>query len=91
MIDLELKLFYRTQRELATAINLLIDDYWHNNLSEENLIKGVQELYINNRQKIFKSNEFTTILKQQCGKRRLEVVERILQMNDLIKAGQSAM
>ena len=91
MIDLELKLFYRTQRELATAINLLIDDYWHNNLSEENLIKGVQELYINNRQKIFKSNEFTTILKQQCGKRRLEVVERILQMNDLVKDGQSAM
>lgn len=88
---MELKLFYRTQRELATAINLLIDDYWHNNLSEENLIKGVQELYINNRQKIFKSNEFTTILKQQCGKRRLEVVERILQMNDLVKDGQSAM
>lgn|GEM_PF-512488 len=91
MIKLELKLFYKTQRELASAINSLIDDYWQNNLSEENLMKSVQELYLNNRQKIIKLGDFTTILKQQCGKRRLDVVERILHIHGLIKDKPSAM
>ncbi len=78
---MEIKLFYKTQRELAAVLNSIVDAYWENDLSEEDLIKNVLEVYTNNTKKILKHNEFTTILKQQCGKRRLEVIGRILHMN----------
>jgi uncharacterized protein (TIGR04540 family) len=76
----ELKMFYRTQRELATAINKLVDAYWQEEIKEQALIKGVNNIYDNNQNKLLKNNEFTKVVQQQCGKRRLVVVERILKM-----------
>lgn len=81
--QLELKLFYKTQRELASALNSIIDAYWENKIDETILIKEVEDIYKNNPNKVLKNGGFTTILKQQCGKRRLEIVDRILDMNDL--------
>lgn len=75
---MEVKMFYKTQRELAEIINQIVDAYWSDELNEELMIKQITSLYINNPSKIIKNNEFTTILKQQCGKRRLEIVEKIL-------------
>lgn len=79
--QLELKLFYKTQRELASALNSVIDAYWESKVDETVLIKEVEEIYKNNPNRVLKNGDFTTILKQQCGKRRLEVVNRILVMN----------
>ncbi len=81
--QLELKLFYKTQRELASALNSIIDAYWENKIDETILIKEVEDIYKNNPNKVLKNGDFTTILKQQCGKRRLEIVDRILDMNGL--------
>lgn len=78
---MELKLFYKTQRDLAVALNGIVDAYWDNTLDENELISKVSEVYLNNKNKVLKENEFTTILRQQCGKRRLEVIERILTLN----------
>jgi uncharacterized protein (TIGR04540 family) len=78
--QLELKLFYKTQRELASALNSIIDAYWENQIDEKILIKEVEDIYKNNPNKVLKKGDFTTILKQQCGKRRLEIVDRILDM-----------
>lgn len=78
---MEIKMFYKTQRELADVVNKLIDSYWNGEIKEEFLISQVSALCINNPSKIMKSSEFTTIIKQQCGKRRLEVVERILNIS----------
>lgn len=78
---MEIKMFYKTQRELADVINKLMDSYWNGEIKEEFLISQVSTLYINNPSKIMKNSEFTTIIKQQCGKRRLEVVERILNIS----------
>lgn len=75
---LQVKLFYKTQRELAFALNGLVDAYWNDELNEETLIKSVHDVYINNPGKVIKEEDFTTVLKQQCGKRRLEVIERII-------------
>jgi uncharacterized protein (TIGR04540 family) len=74
----ELKMFYRTQREVASAINGLIDAYWKEEIKEQRLIDGVNNIYGNNRDKLLKNNEFTKVVQQQCGKRRLEVVDKIL-------------
>nr|WP_061860128.1 TIGR04540 family protein [Priestia megaterium] len=77
---MELKLFYRTQRDLAMALNQLVDAYWSEEIKETQLINGVKNLYENNESKLMKNNQFTTVLQQQCGKRRLAVVERILEL-----------
>lgn len=75
---MDVKMFYKTQRDIAEVVNELIDSYWNNDLEEYKLISNLKALYSNNQEKIFKDGDFTTILKQQCGKRRLEVVEKIL-------------
>lgn len=77
---MEVKLFYKTQRELASALNSIVDQYWDSKLSEEVMMENISKIVMNNRQKVIKHNDFTTILKQQCGKRRLEVVHNVIKM-----------
>lgn len=72
------KKFYRTQREVATVINEIVDKYWTNNLTDEQLEENVKTVYENNQDKIIKDNDYTTIIKQQCGKKRLDVVSKII-------------
>ncbi|NEW03267.1 TIGR04540 family protein [Bacillus megaterium] len=73
---MQVKLFYKTQRELAIALNVVIDAYWENEINEKILINKVNETYRNNSNKMLKEGDFTTVLKQQCGKRRLEIIKR---------------
>lgn len=75
---MEVKKFYRTQREVAAVINEIVDDYWVDKLSDEELEENVTMVYENNKDKIIKNNEYTTIIKQQCGKNRLAVVSKII-------------
>lgn len=77
---LEVKLFYRTQRDLATALNQLVDAYWGEDIKEDELIEGIKSMYENNPDKLVKNNNFTKVIRQQCGKRRLAIVERIMEM-----------
>lgn len=76
--SLEVKLFYKTQRELATTVNKVVDAYWEDKIEEKDLINNIHNLYVNNPSKMMKEEDFTTVIKQQCGKRRLEVVDRII-------------
>ena len=78
---MEVKLFYRTQRDLATTLNQLVDAYWEEEISEHELIEGVKTMYKNNQSKLMKNNEFTKVVQQQSGKRRLVIIERILEIN----------
>lgn len=77
---MKVKLFYRTQRELATALNKLVDSYWNEEIEEQELIDGVRNMYENNVYKLRKDNGFTKVVEQHCGKRRLKIVERILEI-----------
>ena len=78
---MEVKKFYRTQREVAAVINEIVDDYWVDKLSDEELEEDVKMIYKNNRDKIIKNNDYTTIIRQQCGKNRLAVVSKIIDFN----------
>jgi len=75
---MEIKTFYKTQRELAIILNKLIDAYWNNDITEEILYEKIELLVTNNPGKIIKFDEYTTIVKQQCGKRRLEIIDLVL-------------
>lgn len=74
---MEVKKFYRTQREVASVVNEIIDGYWADKLTDEELEENITMIYENNLDKIIKNNEYTTIIKQQCGKNRLAVVSKI--------------
>ena len=78
---MEVKKFYRTQREVAAVINEIVDYYWIDKLSDEELEEDVKMIYENNQDKIIKNNDYTTIIKQQCGKNRLAVVSKIIDFN----------
>lgn len=82
MFQLAVKLFYRTQRDLAKAINDLVDAYWLDTVTEEELISGVQSIYSNNYDKLMKDGIFTKIIQQQCGKRRLLLIKKIVGTNE---------
>lgn len=76
---LELRLFYRTQRDLAIALNQLVDAYWQEEIKEDELIKGIKSMYEYNQEKLIKNNEFTKVIQQQSGKRRLALIGKILE------------
>lgn len=38
-------------------------------------------IYKNNQEKVIKNNNYTTIIRQQCGENRLEVVLKITKRN----------
>ena len=78
---MELKLFHKTQRDLALAINRTIDSYWEDEISEQQMVDNVKALYENNSTKFIKEQSFTKIIQQQCGKRRLEVAKKILNID----------
>lgn len=83
MCCLDIKLFYKTQRQLAGILNQIVDEYWNNNIDEDELIQHIQTLFLNNPGKIKKEEQYTTIIQQVCGKRRLGVIDRILIMKDV--------
>ena len=74
---MKIKMFYRTQRDVATAINKLVDAYWNEEIIEQELIDSVHDIHINNKEKLIKNNNFTRIIQQHCGNRRLVIIERI--------------
>lgn len=70
--------FYRTQREVASVINEIVDHYWMNKISDEELEKNIKFIYENNQEKIIKNEDYTTIIRQICGKNRLVIVSKII-------------
>ncbi|GEN46750.1 TIGR04540 family protein [Alkalibacillus haloalkaliphilus] len=79
---MEVKLFQRTQRDLADSINQVIDKYWEDSISEHEMVVMIKKLHVNNEKKLIKDGRYTTVIRQQCGKRRLEVVTNVLQSSE---------
>lgn len=78
---MKVKKYYRTQREVAAVINEIVDEYWVDNLTDKELEENVTMVYENNQDKIIKNNDYTTIIRQQCGKNRLAIVSKIIDFN----------
>lgn len=77
-----IKTFYKNQTEVAEAINFVIDSYWADEIEEKEMIQTMKEIIKNNDSLVFKNGDFTTILKQRCGKRRLEIALTIWEEKD---------
>jgi uncharacterized protein (TIGR04540 family) len=70
--------YCKNQREVASVINGIIDEYWSGKLSEKEMKEDVLTLCENNKEKLFKDGQFTKIIQQQCGKKRINVISKIL-------------
>lgn len=71
-------MFYKSQLEVANALCELIDLYWDNNIKEQFMIEGIKKIVDNNKDKIIRDNEYTAVIRQKCGKRRLDVISKII-------------
>lgn len=77
---MQLKSFCKNQREVAQTINDVIDSYWETTTTEQDMISIIKKIYENNVDKIIKDGEFTKVLQQQCGKKRLDVISKIIEL-----------
>ncbi|WP_404469257.1 TIGR04540 family protein [Sutcliffiella horikoshii] len=72
--------FCRNQKEVSSVINEVIDQYWEKKINEKEMIKMIETVVANNESLVIKNKSFTTTVKQVCGKRRLEIVARIINL-----------
>lgn len=79
---MQIKLYYKNQKELAYVLNTVIDKYYNDEIDEATLEKLIFSLLRNNESKFFKDNNFTSTINQRCGKRRLELLEKIIKKED---------
>jgi len=70
--------YFKSQKDLAVALIQLIDDYWNYELSEDNLINQINELSSKNKEKLFIDGQYSSVLKQRLGKRRIELLNKVL-------------
>ncbi|MEK4145902.1 TIGR04540 family protein [Robertmurraya sp. FSL W8-0741] len=70
--------FCKNQKEVSTLINRVIDEYWNSVISEEKMIGLIKTIVANNEKLVLKEKKFTSAVKQICGKRRLEIVSKII-------------
>jgi uncharacterized protein (TIGR04540 family) len=77
---MDIKLFYKNQVEVAAAINNLVDCYLKDEIDDNALVSCINKLKRNSASKMLKDGDFTAILKQKCGKRRLELLTKVLEM-----------
>ena len=78
---MEIKMFYKSQVEVAEVINQIIDGYWNDDIDENVMIDRISRLLKTNMSKVIKGNEYTKVILQKCGKRRLEIVRNIMEMS----------
>lgn len=71
--------YYKNQISLAHALIDIIDKYWAEELSEEAMISSLSELIDKNQDKLLVDNEYTSIIKQRLGKKRLDLLTKINQ------------
>lgn len=78
---MEIKRFYKNQTEISIAINRLIDKYLNDEINEDIMIKSIKIIFDNNYSKIIKNHDFSKVIKQRCGKRRLDIVSKVIEIN----------
>lgn len=72
--------YYKNQRDLAEAMIEIIDRYWNREIDEKELIEYLNQITKNNKEKVYLSDGYTSIIQQRLGKKRLELLTKILKV-----------
>ncbi|WAG63076.1 TIGR04540 family protein [Clostridium estertheticum] len=70
--------YYKNQNDLGIALNFIIDNYWNNNITEKEMIEKINLIIQNNKEKILTKEGYLTVMVHKCGKKRLELISKIL-------------
>lgn len=75
---MQFKSFCKNQREVAQTMNTVIDLYWCGKIEEKEMIYHIEKIYMNNKEKVVRGDAYTKVLQQQCGKKRLEIISKLI-------------
>ena len=70
--------YFKSQKDFAKALIIQIDLYWENETQEYEFIDRIQELVLKNKEKLFQQGDYTSIIKQRLGKRRIQLLNKVL-------------
>lgn len=73
--------YFKSQKDLANALINLIDSYWSSEINEELFLDRINEIVSKNNEKFYSDNEYTSVIRQRLGKRRIELLDKILKLN----------
>lgn len=79
---MEVKTFYKRQIDVANILSEIIDAYLQDDIEEHFMISSINKIFVNNKDKVVNDEGFTAVLKHKCGKRRLDIISKILEEND---------
>lgn len=75
---MEYRTYCKNQREVATVFNKIVDEYWAGILTENEMKENILCICEHNEEKIYKDGKYTKILQQQCGKKRMNLISKVL-------------
>ena len=70
--------YFKSQKDLANALINLIDSYWGSEINEELFLDRINEIVSKNNEKVYSDNEYTSVIRQRLGKRRIELLDKVL-------------
>lgn len=70
--------FFKNQEDVSKQLKLLIDQYWDLDLTEEILVASVKDIIDNNKELVYKDGQYTKVLEQRLGDKRLLLIDKIL-------------
>ncbi|MEG0857702.1 MAG: TIGR04540 family protein [Terrisporobacter sp.] len=73
------RLFYKNQTELGQALKNYVDEYFNDKINQEDFESNIILIINSNKDKFFKNLDIAKKTKQILGKKRLEVLEKVIE------------
>ncbi len=70
--------YFKNQSDIAEALKDVIDRYWAMEIVEEEFIEYLKQVAKNNQELLYKDDDYTTVVKQKLGIKRLSLLTKIL-------------
>lgn len=77
-----MRTYFRSQLDLALILRDIIDKYWEMEIEENEFIYYIKQVEENNKEKLYKDGDYTGIVKQKLGMKRLELIDKVLNSED---------
>lgn len=71
--------YFKNQSDLAEALKDEIDKYWAMELIESEFIEYLKQVAKNNQELLYKDDDYTTVVKQKLGIKRLGLLSKVLE------------
>ncbi len=70
--------YFKNQSDLAETLKTVIDKYWDMEVDENEFIEYLKQVAKNNQELLYKNDDYTTVVKQKLGIKRLGLLNKIL-------------